>query len=107
MTFYVLMKSRIQVISLVIGTTIIGDSYSYSVMCIGHGGTPGIGTLLNILLPLAAGATVHAVEVLSSFPSIPAVGLCLFSLVEPSCLSAGQFLGPYPRRKVYKTVDFA
>lgn len=33
---------------------------------------------------------MHAVEVLSSFPSIPAVALCLFSLVEPSCMSAGK-----------------
>ena len=58
-------------------------------MAAGLGSRPGIGTFFDILLPLAAGATVHAVENISSFPSIPAVALCLFSLVEPSCLSAG------------------
>ena len=59
-------------------------------MAAGHGGRPGIGTLFDILLPLAAGATVHAIEQMTSFPSIPAVALCLFSLVEPSCLSTGE-----------------
>lgn len=79
---------------------------SLPVMFIGHGGRPGIGNLLNILLPLAAGATVHAVGVLSSFPSIPAVALCLFSLVEPSCLSAGQ--PPSPSSiKMQKTIIIA
>ncbi|CAL8464921.1 g4456 [Coccomyxa elongata] len=71
------------------GAQYVGEGLNEDYSHAGHGGRPGIGTLLDILLPLAAGATVHAVGVLSSFPSIPAVALCLSSLVEPSCLSAG------------------
>lgn len=56
---------------------------------------PGLGSLLNLLLPLIAGAAVHAVAVMSSFPSLAAVVLCLFSLVETSCISAGERLHPY------------
>ena len=32
---------------------------------------------------------VHAAAWASSYPSTAAVALCLFSIVEPSCLSAG------------------
>ena len=49
----------------------------------------GVGSLLGLLLPLLGGAAVHAAERLASYPSTAALALCLFSLVEPSCLSAG------------------
>ena len=46
--------------------------------------------LLELLLPLTAGALAQALEHLASLPSFSAAALCAFSLVEPSVLSAGQ-----------------
>ena len=45
--------------------------------------------LLELLLPLTAGAMTHALEHLASLPSFAAAALCVFSLVEPSVISAG------------------
>ena len=46
--------------------------------------------LLELLLPLTAGAATHALEHLASLPSFAAAALCVFSLVEPSVISAGR-----------------
>lgn len=46
--------------------------------------------LLELLLPLIAGALTQALEHLASLPSFSAAALCVFSLIEPSVLSAGQ-----------------
>ena len=45
--------------------------------------------LLELLLPLTAGAVTHALEHLASLPSFSAAALCVFSLIEPSVISAG------------------
>ena len=47
--------------------------------------------LLELLLPLAAGAATQALQRLASLPSFAAAALCIFSLVEPSVISAGMF----------------
>jgi hypothetical protein len=62
----------------------------------GNGDRPGVGSLFNLLLPLVAGAVVHCVSVLSSNASLAAVALCLFSLVEPSCISSGELAALMP-----------
>ena len=52
-------------------------------------GTLSFQNLVELLLPLTAGAAAHAVERLASLPSFSAAALCLVSLIEPSVISAG------------------
>lgn len=48
--------------------------------------------VLQLLLPLVAGAATKALERFASMPSFAAAALCLFTLVEPSVISAGACL---------------
>ena len=72
----------------------VGFGQCQEVLGAGSGGW-SFQVLLELLLPLAAGAVTQALERLSSLPSFAAAALCLFSLVEPSVISAGR---PPPSR---------